>query len=107
MAIARSAVTTGPAPGAERLSAVVIGRVQGVGFRWWIRGLAGQLGISGWVMNRDDERSLELVAEGTPAALAELERLIREGPPGAVVERVETRRSPASGDYRGFQITRP
>ena len=63
-----------PAPdtdGPVRLSAWVHGRVQGVGFRWWVRRHAEELGIVGWVMNADDERSLELVAEGDDAALTE------------------------------------
>lgn len=91
----------------ERLSATVIGRVQGVGFRWWVRSAAERLGVTGWVMNAPDERSVELVAEGPAAALDELERLLRAGPPGAVVERVESSRSPGSGGYGRFQITRP
>lgn len=91
----------------ERLTATVFGRVQGVGFRWWVRSVADRLGLRGWVMNAPDERSVELVAEGSPVALDELERLLREGPPGAEVDRVEAARSPASGGYGRFQITRP
>ena len=91
----------------ERLSATVIGRVQGVGFRWWVRAAADRMGLTGWVMNGPDERSVELVAEGSAASLDQLERLLRQGPPGAVVDRVETTRSPASGSYGRFQITRP
>lgn len=91
----------------ERLSATVIGRVQGVGFRWWVRSAADRMGLTGWVMNGADERSVELVAEGPAASLAQLERLLRHGPPGAVIDRVESTRSPASGSYDRFQITRP
>ena len=91
----------------ERLSATVIGRVQGVGFRWWVRAAADRMGLTGWVMNGADERSVELVAEGSTASLDQLERLLHEGPPGAWVERVEAARSPASGTFGRFQITRP
>lgn len=91
----------------ERLSATVTGRVQGVGFRWWIRSAADRLGLTGWVMNAPDERSVELVAEGPAAALDQLERLLRQGPTGAVVDHVAASRSPASGGYGSFQITRP
>ena len=91
----------------ERLSATVTGRVQGVGFRWWVRAAADRLGLTGWVMNGDDERSVELVAEGSRAALDELEWLLREGPPGSAVERVDASRSPAAGAYQRFQVTRP
>jgi len=96
-----------PSPAAQRLSATILGRVQGVGFRWWVRAAADRLGLSGWVMNNPDERTVEVLAEGPVPALDELERLLRPGPPGAVVERVDARRSPASGSYRRFQITRP
>ena len=91
----------------ERLSATITGRVQGVGFRWWVRSAAHRMGLTGWVMNGADERSVELVAEGPNASLDQLEQMLRQGPPGAVVDSVETRRSPASGSYGRFQITRP
>ena len=93
--------------GIQRLSATVTGRVQGVGFRWWVRSAADRMGLTGWVMNGADERTVELVAEGPPTSLDELERLLRTGPPGAVVEQVAASRSPASGTYPRFQITRP
>ena len=99
---------TGEAPGdLERLSATITGRVQGVGFRWWVRSAADRMGLTGWVMNGEDERSVELVAEGRAASLGQLEQMLRRGPPGAVVDGVELTRSPASGGYQRFQITRP
>ncbi|HEX5039067.1 MAG TPA: acylphosphatase [Candidatus Limnocylindria bacterium] len=91
----------------ERLTARIDGRVQGVGFRWWVQRHAMELGLTGWVMNAHDERSVELVAEGTTEALDALERLIRGGPRGAIVETVEVRRGPASGEYERFGIVRP
>lgn len=92
---------------AQRLTATVIGRVQGVGFRWWVRSAADRMSLTGWVMNGPDERSVELVAEGSNASLDALEQLLHEGPPGSVVERVESARSPAAGGYGRFEITRP
>ena len=91
----------------ERLTARITGRVQGVGFRWWVRRHADGLGLTGWVMNDNDERAVELVAEGAVDALNELERLIQRGPPGALVEAVERRREPASGEFDGFGLVRP
>ena len=91
----------------ERLTARITGRVQGVGFRWWVRRHADALRLTGWVMNANDERAVELVAEGSANALDELERLIRQGPSGAHVEEVERRREPASGEFDGFGIVRP
>jgi acylphosphatase len=46
------------------------------------------------------------VAEGDPTALAELERRLHQGPPGAHVEQVEARRHAASGEYDSFGIVR-
>ena len=90
----------------ERLTVRITGRVQGVGFRWWVRRRAEHLGLVGWVMNADDERSVELVAEGPGTALAELERLLQVGPSGAKVETIDTRRGPASGEFDRFGIVR-
>lgn len=88
------------------MTARVTGRVQGVGFRWWVRRQADALGLTGWVMNGDDERSVELVAEGDPASLVELERQLHAGPSGARVEAVEASRQPASDEFSGFGIVR-
>jgi acylphosphatase len=84
----------------------ILGRVQGVGFRWWVRSRAEGLGLTGWVANDDDERSVSLVAEGPPELLDELERLLRIGPSSARVEGVEARREPASGGFGRFEISR-
>ena len=90
----------------ERLTARVTGRVQGVGFRWWVRRHAERLGLVGWVMNGDDERSVEVVAEGPASALSDLERCLNAGPPGAHVESVDAHRGPASGEFETFGIVR-
>ena len=91
---------------AERLTARITGRVQGVGFRWWVRRQAEALGLVGWVMNGDDERSVDVVAEGPEPALARLERLLNAGPSGARVESVEAHRGPVSGEFDRFGIIR-
>jgi acylphosphatase len=90
----------------ERLLAQVVGRVQGVGFRWWTQRQAEQLGLTGWVRNADDERAVEVLAEGGSQKLDAFEQRLRRGPHGARVERVEARREPASGEYRRFEIAR-
>ena len=91
----------------ERLTARVSGRVQGVGFRYWTVRQASSLGLVGWVMNRDEENAVEIVAEGEPVALEALERILQRGPPGSRVEHLEASRAPASGEFTRFQITRP
>lgn len=90
-------------PGSERLHAVVRGQVQGVGYRWFVVRAAAGLGLDGWVMNRAD-RAVELVAEGPSDLLDELLEHLRAGPPASLVQAVDVRRSPASGDLDGFHI---
>jgi acylphosphatase len=89
-----------------RMTARITGRVQGVGYRWWARRQAEGLGLTGWVMNADEERAVDLVAEGPTEALDELERRLWTGPDGARVEAVAARRAPASGEFERFGIVR-
>ena len=70
---------------------LVHGHVQGVGFRWWVWRQAKRLGLRGLARNLRDG-SVEVIADGSESALAELERALAQGPPAAQVERVE--RSP-------------
>jgi acylphosphatase len=63
-----------------RLTAWVKGRVQGVGFRWWTRSRALELGLTGSASNLDDGR-VEVVAEGPRAACEALLELLCEDPP--------------------------
>ena len=65
----------------------VRGRVQGVGFRWYVMELARKLGLAGWVRNRPDG-FVEIAAAGDPTALKQLEAAATSGPPGAHVEEV-------------------
>lgn len=92
--------------GEQRMTARVVGRVQGVGFRWWVRSRAEELGLTGWVMNMNDERGVELVAEGDPARLDALERMLWQGPRSAQVDGVEAAREAASGEFQRFEISR-
>jgi acylphosphatase len=84
-----------------RLSAVIRGEVQGVGFRWAVRMLAGKLGLSGYAANRSDG-TVEVQAEGDPSDLDTLEEFLRTGPRGAVVTDVDARRGPATGEFSRF-----
>jgi acylphosphatase len=65
----------------------VEGHVQGVGYREACVQRAQALGVTGWVRNRRDG-SVEVLAHGTPVALARLQDWLHEGPPLARVERV-------------------
>ena len=71
-----------------RLHVLVRGRVQGVGFRWFVRERASTLGLVGWVKNRSDG-AVEVAAEGTPDAIERLRRLLEGGPDGADVSAVD------------------
>lgn len=73
---------------AIRIHLRVHGRVQGVGFRWFVSAEARRLGLAGWVRNQPDG-SVELEAEGAPADLEALRQRVRTGPPAARVDRVE------------------
>ena len=87
----------------ERIDATVIGRVQGVGFRWFVLDAAVRLGLRGWVANEPDG-SVRCVAEGPRAALEGLLADLEEGPPGAGVHRVVPRWGRAGGAEGTFEI---
>lgn len=70
------------------LHVVVRGRVQGVGFRWFVRERARSLGVSGWVRN-DADGSVEVYAVGSPVELEKFRRMLEQGPPAADVDVVE------------------
>jgi acylphosphatase len=93
----------GEPPAAERLRAVVRGRVQGVGFREFTRRRAAALGLSGWVRNRPDG-AVELEAEGPRLALNELLRHLRTGPRLARVDAVDVGWLPATGERGWFGV---
>ena len=71
----------------ESIHLEVRGRVQGIGFRWYVVELARDLGLAGWVRNKPDG-NVELAAAGKRDALAKLEAALTVGPPGARVEEI-------------------
>ncbi|MGD0097654.1 MAG: acylphosphatase [Terracidiphilus sp.] len=64
---------------------LIQGRVQGVGFRWFVQREAGMLDLRGWVRNTEDG-DVEVVAAGTVEELAELRASLRRGPRGSRVD---------------------
>jgi acylphosphatase len=66
---------------------IIRGRVQGVGFRWFVHREAAELGLHGWVRNTDTG-DVEIVAAGEPEALDDLRREIRKGSRGSRVDAV-------------------
>ena len=85
-----------------RRRVVAHGTVQGVFFRDTVRRLAQQHGVAGWVRNTF-EGTVEAVFEGEPQAVERLVAFMHEGPPGAVVERVEVV-SEAEEGLSGFAV---
>lgn len=80
----------------------VTGRVQGVFFRAWTRGQAGELGVAGWIRN-DDDGSVEAHLEGERGPVEMLIDRMRVGPPSADVEDVRVNDVPAEGCNR-FEV---
>ena len=87
------------------LSMRVWGMVQGVGFRDFVWRHALRLDLQGYVRNEADGRSVEVYAEGPPAALSELQGLASRGPRGALVTRVDCEWGAAGGGHPTFTIT--
>lgn len=85
---------------------LISGRVQGVGFRFFAKGVADREGVTGWVRNLPDGR-VEARVEGEADAVTRVERQLWQGPGGARVEDVVTDDTePPSGAHHGFSIER-
>lgn len=80
----------------QRLTALVSGHVQGVGYRYFVQRRARDLSLSGYAENLTDGR-VEVVAEGWPQDLERLLHWLKQGPPHARVDAVETQLSEATG----------
>ncbi|MDR1096201.1 MAG: acylphosphatase [Spirochaetaceae bacterium] len=84
-------------------SAVIKGRVQGVGFRWTAAAEAERLGLKGWVRNTVDG-DVEVWAEGTRENAAAFLSWLRHGPPRARVGEVHADWTTPAGSYRCFSV---
>ena len=83
---------------------LISGRVQGVGFRYFVQATAVRESLSGWVRNLDDGR-VETAAAGAPDAMERFERAIRHGSPAARVDGVVMDDAfPMSDHPKGFHI---
>lgn len=67
---------------------LVKGRVQGVGFRWFVHREAAEIGLRGWVKNTDDGH-VEVVAAGDAKQIAELKTALRKGSRGSRVDAIQ------------------
>ena len=87
-----------------RLSATVYGRVQGVYFRYFVRNVARELTLKGYVRNLAGGDAVEVQAEGEKPQLDRLLEQLKLGPPGAWVRRVEIDWSDYSEQFENFNI---
>ncbi len=88
----------------KRLHAVVQGRVQGVGFRYFVIERARDLQLVGFCRNLSNG-DVEVVAEGEEGALEALVAALRQGPHMAHVERVRAVQLPATGEFTSFRVS--
>lgn len=82
---------------------IVRGRVQGVGFRWFVEREACILQVAGWVRNNSDG-TVEVLAQGTRDQLAGLRSRLREGPRAARVDEVEVSEAEPVSGLTAFQV---
>ena len=82
---------------------LISGRVQGVGFRFFVEARAAIEGVHGWVRNLADGR-VETLVEGEQASVDRIEAALWKGPSGAVVDKVVSEAVVPSGRATGFAI---
>ena len=92
-----------PPPETSRLHAFVSGRVQGVGYRFFVLETAQNLSLLGWARNLPDRR-VEVVAEGERSRLESLAASLLEGPRGAHVTDVDVEWMAPTGEFEAFRI---
>ncbi len=82
---------------------VAHGRVQGVGFRYFVRDVGMRLGLTGNVSNLPDA-TVEIIVEGNPKRIVEFIREVQKGPSLARVDRLEIQDLPDGGSYSTFHV---
>jgi len=87
----------------RRIHGLVSGRVQGVGYRAYVRSIALQLGVVGWVRNLPDGR-VELSAQGTLEGLEDLEDALWAGPPLSKVNDLKLEDEPLDPGLSDFTV---
>lgn len=86
-----------------RLHAIISGRVQGVGFRYFVAEKAQLQGLTGWVRNLWDGR-VEVVAEGERTELEAFLAVVQRGPSSARVLGIQADWQPTTGEFGGFHV---
>ena len=86
-----------------QLHILVSGRVQGVGFRYFVQRNAEKFGVRGYAKNLTNG-DVEVLAEGDKAALDEFLVLLKQGPPAGRIDRIQIDELECSGGYTGYEI---
>lgn len=88
----------------ERITCVARGRVQGVGYRYFVVDCARATGVHGYVRNMSDG-TVEIVAESSPAILDDfLRRAHARNDPVIRVDEIFVKKGPATGEFHGFRV---
>lgn len=82
---------------------IITGRVQGVGFRWFVEREARAIGIGGWVRNNEDG-AVEVLASGSDEQLARLRKALESGPRAARVDEVQEFEEEQQASETSFRI---
>ncbi|KAF0112359.1 MAG: acylphosphatase [Chloroflexi bacterium] len=90
-------------PENKQIHLFIDGRVQEVGFRYFVYDFAQQNGLSGWVRNRSNGQ-VEVLAEGSTEALTNLLNLVKQGPSSSVVTEIKFEWSDAERRYSQFSM---
>ena len=102
MRVARTPRPSGHDGGMRRVHVTIHGEVQGVGYRYTMKIVANEVGVTGWVRNRRDG-TVEAEVEGTPDQIDEILAWMAEGPPGSHVTNAAVKDAAAAGD-RKFEV---
>ncbi len=86
-----------------RVHLQIFGVVQGVGFRFWAQKTALELGLTGWVKNRDDG-GVEAIIEGSEESVQAMLDAARHGPKHSRVENIKIEYQDFSGEFNDFRI---
>lgn len=86
-----------------RVRIIISGFVQGVGFRYFLKQKADELGLAGWVRNTP-EGDVEAIFEGEESAISQAIAASKEGPPFANIKDVLVKKEKAGGRLQGFTI---
>jgi acylphosphatase len=87
----------------KRVHLIISGDVIGVGYRSWVKRQARELGVSGWVKNREDN-TVELVVEGSKDHLTAVVAICKKGPDVAWVKDVVETWQDATGEFVDFEV---